>query len=184
VSRDKVNERINMKAVGYNEKKSLSGGLVFVFAIVIVSLVGVILYMVAQKDVEQVVYNNVVTADNVEEVISQLEEKEKTPPGAYEVTMNVEWFFENADSASTNAYVANNVSNQNTVYFTIALESAPDEVIYTSPYLAVGSHLEDIKLDASLAAGTHDAIITYHLVDEEFKELSVVSLYMQIIIKN
>lgn len=97
--------------------------------------------------------------------------------------MNTDWVFPDGDSASANAFVENSTANQNMVYFTITLRDS-DEELMRSPYLAVGSRLDDIKLDTALEAGIYDSVITYHLVDDEFKELSSVSLYMTITIQS
>lgn len=179
MSKDKVNERIN-NSVGNQKKNKSSLKLIsFVLIIVILILVGVIVSLLTEKKSKP---NNIVTPDNVDQIIDQLEEEERTPVGAYEVSMNTNWEFESGDAISSNAFVENGVSNLNTVFFTISLKGS-DEIIYTSPYLEVGSSLRDIQLDSKLTKGNYDAIITYHLVDEEYEELSSVSLYMQIIIK-
>ena len=97
--------------------------------------------------------------------------------------MTEKWTFENGSAVSADAYVENRVYNQNTVYFTIT-RSDDGSVIYKSPYLPVGSSLENIKLDTSLNAGVYDTVLTYHLVDEGNQELSTVSVSLVITIKN
>lgn len=163
------------------KKKAVIAGLVAV----IVVLLGVIIYLLlSQKEPEaEQPRNMVVTPENVDEVIEQMEEDAKTPPGAYTVSMNTDWTFPDGKSVSTDAYVENNVSNTNTVYFTIAL-SGEEEEIYHSPYMEVGSRLENIQLDEELPKGEYAAVITYHLVDDDFEDLSQVSLNMKIIVEN
>lgn len=168
--------------------------LVLVVALVVIcALLGVIVYLlVAAKDsdegsgkeAEKPKYN-IITADNVEEVVKEMEqEAEQTVPvGAYEVSMNTEWLFPDGESPSTNAFVENSTANTNTVYFTIALADNSEEDIYRSPYMEVGSQYSDITLDTPLDAGTYKSIITYHLVDDEFNDLSSVSMYMTIIVE-
>lgn len=180
MSKDTANEKTNSQADVKKGKKPLIAAII-IGLIIICVLIGIIVYLLT-RDKEKP-YNNVVTADNVDEIISQMEEDEKTPAGSYEVSMNTDWTFPDGDSASTNAFVENSTANQNTVYFTIALKENDTEDIYKSPYMEVGSHLNDIKLDSAPPAGTHDAIITYHLVDDDFNELSSVSLYMTITIE-
>ena len=180
MSKDTANENINEQTKINKNKKPLIA--VIIIAVIIIGiLIGIILYLLPRPEAKP--YNNVVTPDNVDEVISQMEEEAKTPVGSYEVSMNTDWVFPDSNSASTNAFVENAVTNQNTVYFTIALADDPETDIFKSPYLEVGSHLADIKLDTAPLQGIHDAIITYHLVDEEFNDISSVSMYMTITIE-
>lgn len=181
MSREKANERINPQPLPSNRKKSRIGIIIGV-TIVLLILVGVILYLLFGKESEPE-FNRVITPDNVEEVLEQLTDSEKTPNGSYEAVMNTEWFFENGNAASENAYVKNSTNNQNTVYFTIALKDDKRE-IYKSPYLPVGSELRDIKLDTALDAGVYDTVLTYHLIDDKEEELSTVSLSLTITINN
>lgn len=183
MSREKANERINSRVGKTTAHTPHVGIIIAVSAIVVFALVGTIIYLIlGDKDADQ--YNSVVTPDNVEEAIAELDNKDATPMGSYQVTMNTEWIFPDAASASTNAYVANSNSNRNTVFFTIALASDASTDIYRSPYLPIGSHLEDIKLDTALDAGTYPAVMTYHLVDEENKEVSSVTVSMTLTIEN
>lgn len=161
-------------------------------AMVIVILVGIIIYLLQSQKASQQSENaaavpqqrNVVVApENVDEVIAQMEEEEKTPVGSYEVTMNTHWTFPDGKSASSDAYVENSTSNTNMVYFTITLDSSGEE-IYHSPYLELGAQLTDIALDKELEQGDYNAIITYYLVDDDFNELSNVSMYMTISIES
>lgn len=180
MSKDTTGENIDTQTKTSKNKKPLIA--VIIIAVIIIGvLIGIIIYLLPHPEAKP--YNNVVTPDNVDEVISQMEEDAKTPVGSYEVSMNTDWVFPDGNSASTNAFVENAVTNQNTVYFTIALAVDPETDIFKSPYLEVGSHLADIKLDTTLSQGIHDAVITYHLVDEEFNELSSVSMYMTITIE-
>lgn len=181
MSKDTANENKNCQVEQKKNKKALIA-VIIVAIVIICTLIGIIVYLLTHE--EEKPYNNVVTPDNVDEIVSQMEESEKTPVGSYEVSMNTNWLFPDGDSPSTNAFVENVANNQNTVYFTIALTENKDEDIYKSPYLMIGSHLNDIKLDTSLSKGLHDAIITYHLVDEDLNDLSSVSMYMTITIEN
>lgn len=185
MSRDKVNERINSRMTPQQQSKSHVGLIVISSLLVICVLVGVIAVLLFRKESDSKPVNEVITPDNVEEVISSIEEKEFIPIGYYQVTMNTEWEFPDASSPSTNAYVENCVYNQNTVYFKVALKDNPETVIYTSPYLTVGSHIEDIQLDdETIAPGHYDAVVEYILVDEEYNDLSSVSVSVEITINN
>ena len=184
MSREKVNERINIQSSSTEGKKSQTG-LIIAFALIAVCAVaGIILFVVFGKDANATKYNRVVTPDNVDEVIDNLAHSERTPIGSYEAAMNTSWTFPDGESASTNAYVENNANNRSTVYFTIVLSEDQSKTIYTSPDLPVGSHLENIKLDTPLEAGVYETILTYHLVDGDHKELGKVSLAVTITIEN
>lgn len=172
------------------KKKSPLVTIIIIAVIIICFLGGVIIFLLTRPEPETAAesetdYNRVVTPDNVEEIISQMEEEAHVPAGSYEVSMSPAWVFPDGKSAATDAYVENSTANTNTVYFTIALSDTSED-IYRSPYLTVGSALldGDIKLDTPLSKGLYEAIITYHLVDDEFNELSSISLYMSITIEN
>lgn len=185
MSKEKANERINSRSVKATERKSHTGLVIILSVVVVCALLGIIIYLIMGKEEAKTSYNRIVTPDNVDEIVSQLAEEERTPVGAYEVSMNTEWIFEDGESASANAYVENGINNQNIVYFTITLvDDAEGGDIYRSPYLEIGSSLRDIKLDKDLDPGTYSAIITYHLVDDDLEDLSSVSLYMTITVNN
>jgi hypothetical protein len=115
----------------------------------------------------------VATPENVEE----LREKAEQPvqDGYYETRMNVDWKFPNSSAESTNAYVENSTNNKRTVYFDLTLADT-NELIYSSPFIPVGAKLEKFKLDADLPAGEYAGVVTYHLVDDEYRELTTVSV--------
>lgn len=180
MSVEKANEQINSSNSTPGGKSNTKIVVIIASVVLICVIIGVILFMVLGKDSTE--FNTVVTPDNVEEAIKQLKEEDFTPVGSYEVVMNTEWTFPDSASASTDAYVENCVNNQNTVFFTIAMDGKED-AIYTSPDLEVGSHLENIKLDEKLDAGVHDAVLTYHLVDDNHEEISHVSVSITLTIE-
>lgn len=183
MSREKANERINGRISPNDGKKSSTKVVIIIAVVIILILIGVILYLLLRRGTDSD-YNMVVTPDNVEEIMSLMSDEQRTPIGSYQVTMNTSWVFPDGQSASTNAQVENSVYNQNTVYFTIALASDEDTDIYRSPYLMVGSHLDNIKLDTVLDAGTYDSVLTYHLVDDDYEEVSTVSVALTLTIDN
>lgn len=187
MSKEKANERINSRVapVTASRKPYVFAGVAAV-VIVIAVLLGIICYLMLGKEAEQDErsYNRVVTPDNVEEIISQLDEQEYTPIGSYEVKMNTNWIFPDGESPSSNAYVENSVNNRNTVFFTIALDTDPDTDIYDSPFIEPGSYMESVQLDGDLDAGVYEAVLTYHLVDEQEEEISQVSIGITLTINN
>ena len=164
--------------------------------IVIIVLVGIIIKLtktqndlpeqgVVQQQTEEK-RNVVVTPDNVDEVIGQMNENSESyvEPGYYTVTMNYNWHFSDGNAESDNAYVENAIENTNAVYFDIVLGEDEEHVIYKSPVLPVGSHLENIALDEQLDSGDYDCVIVYHLVDDEQSTISTLRLTMTITIDN
>jgi len=115
----------------------------------------------------------VVTEDNVEEMLEQL--NRPVEDGYYRTRMNVDWVFPSSSEPSTNAHVENADTNTRTVYFDLVLADT-NELIYSSPFIPVGAKLENFTLDAHVPAGEHSGIVTYHLVDDDFQEISTVSV--------
>lgn len=185
MSKEGANERISRRDAMPEGKRKSHIGIIIVVLLMVCLLGGGVIYLLFgnSDNVEQRQYNAVVTPDNVEEIIAQMKEEEVIPPSSYEVKMNTIWDFPDGNSSSSNAYVENVVENQKTVFFTIALSDGSNKEIYRSPFMAPGSHLENIKLDDVLDAGTHEAVITYHLVDDDYKETSSVSVKITLKIK-
>ena len=177
MSKDKASQKINGSTPKTRNRRPVL--LIGIAAVVIVA--GGILFgsMFGNKEKP----NLVVTPDNVEDMIEEIRDDERTPIGSFEVNMNTTWTFPDSHSASTDAYIANSVYNTNTVYFTITLRGS-DEVIYTSPYIPVGSKMENVTLNCNWKAGTYDTVLTYHLVDGAYADISKVSVALEIIIEN
>lgn len=179
MSKETETEKVN------ETKKGKGGKIVLVLCILLILvLIGVVIYLLMNKEGEEKEKRNVVvTEENVEEMIAQMSEEQKVPMGAYQVTMNPTWKFEDGKAASSNAYVENIETNTNSVYFDVT-RSDTEEVIYESPILPVGSHLENITLDKNLAAGSYDAVVTYHILDESEESISTVRVGITIVINN
>lgn len=164
------------------KKKGGKKILVVLLLVVIAALVGVIVYLLQPEEEEAGNDRGravVLTEDNV----AEFESESAVEDGYYLVTMNTTWEFEDGKSESSNAYVANARENTRTVYFDVFL-SDTGEKVYSSPYLPVGAELENIKLEKELPAGAYTAVVTYHLVDEEEKEIDEVSAEVQIHVQN
>ena len=116
----------------------------------------------AEEETKQRKY--LVTEDNVEEV---KEELQTNPTDAnYNVTMNVNWTCSSETYELKNAYIANSTANNRTVYF-----------------IAVGQELRGFTLDQGLPTGQNLVWVEYHLVDEDEKELSTVTVTATITVK-
>ncbi len=138
-----------------------------VTVVVILGLIATIVYLVLPKDSDKKDNRpTVVTEQNVEEVIEAMDKP--VTDGYYEVSMNTKWTF---DGGSSNAFVENATSNTRTVYFDVTLADT-GELVYSSPYIPVGSKIENFALDAKLNPGAYNGIVTYHLVDDNHEEVS------------
>lgn len=104
---------------------------------------------------------------------------DKVAEGMFECEMTMSWTFEDANSVSPNAYVANSENNLHTLYFDV-YDRSNDELLYSSPMLPVGSALKEIKLEKELTAGDYDAVVMYTLVDEDYEEVSKVGFNITI----
>jgi len=163
-----------METENNNQSGTKKGGAKVVIAIgviVILALVGVIIWLVMGKDGEGDKRDVLVTEDNVEDVVEQLQEP-KQDPGSYTVKMNTVWHFKSGDAESDDAHVENIPDNATDVYFDLFEETDEDNAIYKSPVIPRGSALEKFKLDKPLSAGTHNCIIVYHLIDDNQETLS------------
>ena len=161
------------------KNRKLLIGVICVTGLVIAILIGIIIYLLNKpSDIEtpnQSTSNRatVVTEENVKEITEKV--KEPVQDGYYNCQMNVEWNFTDSTQPSYNAYVVNSTINTRTVYFDVNIAET-GELVYSSPYIPVGAELKDITLDVDLPMGDYPAIVTYHLVDDEQKELSTVSV--------
>lgn len=126
MSKDKASQKINGSVRKATNRRPFI--LVSIAAVVLVAG-GVLLSSVFGGNDK---VNVVVTPDNVQDMIEELDEKERIPVGSYEVNMNNRWTFPTSYTASTDAYIGNSINNQHTVYFTIALKGS-EEDFYTSP---------------------------------------------------
>ena len=185
MSREKATERISRSTNSRQQKRSYIGIILVILLLIFIVLIAILLVTrkdSGDKEIER--FNLVVTPDNVEQIVEQLENANRTPVGSYEARMNTEWSFPDGKSASTNAYVENVANNQHTVYYTIALKESPDEIIMKSPYMPIGSYMENIKLDTPLKKGVYEAILTYHMLDNDYKEMGTLSVTVILTIVN
>lgn len=173
------------------QKKNKKGGIVLGIAvtIIIVVLISIILFLLlsqnAQPKKEEEKRNVVITPENVERVLEEITETQKTvAPGFYTVTMNTTWRFSSGTEASYDAVVENVEANTNDVYFDIVLEEDETNVLYQSPVIPRGGRLEGIALDEALEAGNYNCVVIYHLIDEEQNTLSTLRVGLTIIVES
>lgn len=168
----------NPKSPVMEDKKKKRLLLIFL-AILLVAAVGLAVFILSRKDEDG--RETVVTEENVEKVKQQLQEP--VEDGYYKTKMTVDWTFEDGESVSTDAYVANSTDNTRKVYFDVNLADT-QELVYSSPYLPVGTELKEIKLDKDLSAGDYDCVLTYHLVNDDDEEITTLSVTVTLHILN
>ena len=152
--------------------------IIIAFVILLVALIICILLLLRKPEEEG---RNFVDRDNVDTIMEDM--TEKVAEGMFECMMTTEWTFENGDSESPNAYVANVENNRYTIYFDV-YEKESNELLYSSPLLPVGTEIRNIKLDMKLAAGEYKAVVLYTLVDDDEQEVSSAGFNITISINN
>lgn len=172
------------------QEKTKKGGMWIGIAagIIIIILVAVIIFLILSRNVEpeKERRNVVITPENVERVLQELEEsseQESVAPGYYTVTMNPTWHFMSRDAVSEDAVVVNAEANTNDVYFDVVLKEDEEKIVYKSPVIPIGGRLEGIALDEPLEAGQHDCVVIYHLIDEEQNTLSTLRVAITIVVE-
>ncbi len=180
-------KQIKMNNPPYTDSKKRI--LPIIFILILILIIGIMAFIIfsfshnKEKSKEPITKkrDTIVTIDNKNEILADL--NNKVAEGLFNVTMNVDWSFENSSTPSENAYVANAVTNTNTVYFDVTIDST-GEKIYESPNIPVGYALKDITLNSELSAGTYTCTVLYHLIDEEENEISNVAVALKIHVLN
>lgn len=113
----------------------------------------------------------------VQDIMSEM--ADKVEEGMFECKMTTTWTFEDSDSVSPNAYVANVESNRYTLYFDV-YQDGTEELLYSSPMLPVGTEFQEIKLEKDLPAGEYKAVVMYTMVDDNYEEVSSVGFSITI----
>lgn len=152
--------------------------IIIAFIVLLIALIICILLLLRRPEDEG---RNIVDRDNVDTIMEDM--TDKVAEGMFECMMTTEWTFDNADSESPNAYVANVENNRYTIYFDV-YEKETNELLYSSPLLPVGTEIRNIKLDKKLAAGEYEAVVMYTLVDEDEEEVSSAGFNITISINN
>ena len=172
-----ASQQSNIMGIKNSKSKTTIIALLIVLFVVIATLASVVYFMNKKDDNPSSSVSTgrgtVVTLDNKDEIIADL--NNKVSDGFYEIMMNVEWSFKDASTPSEDAYVANPTTNSNTVYFDVVVDST-GQTVYESPMIPVGYALQDIALKSDLAAGTYPCTLTYHLVDENSKDISTLAV--------
>ncbi len=173
----------------HGQEKIKKGGVVIgiAAAVIIAVLIGVIIFLLLSRNAEpeEEKRSVVITPENVEQVLEELTETQETvAPGYYTATMNTTWHFASGNEPSYDAVVENVEANTNDVYFDLVLESDETKVLFKSPVIPRGGHLEGITLEEPLEAGSYDCVVIYHLIDDDQKTLSTLRIGLTVIIES
>lgn len=180
-------ERINRKLAMVSEERDIRLKH-FVYGIVVVpillTVLGLLVYAHSANgtDSNGSDANLVVAPDNIGEVTDSTGNAAGLADGSFETSMTTEWHFSTGDAMSEDAYVQNVLENTNDIYFEVALKDNADKVIYKSPIIPRGSHLENIVLDEYMAAGTYDCVLTYYLLDDVRNPISSLQIDVLVIV--
>jgi Sec-independent protein translocase protein TatA len=126
----------------------------------------------------------VVNEDNAEQVAQSIVEEPPVAMGYYEVNMNFAWQFPDGQSPSSNAYVENKATNNSAVYFDVVLAEDESVVLYESPVLPLGTHINEVTLAQDLDAGTYPCVIIYHMIDDQQRTTSTLRLNLEIVVNS
>lgn len=176
-----MSELINDEKTRKGEKKTVLVVCILVFVVLLAAVIYLLVTRKSDKDDSTINRNIVVNKDNVEQILQELETEELIPLGYYEVTMNSTWLFPSGDIPSSNAYVENVKTNTNAVYFDVERKDT-GEIVYESPILPVGSHLDNITLNTNLENGMYECILIYHLLDEENRDVDTLKMTVKLIV--
>ncbi|MBQ6408921.1 MAG: hypothetical protein IJJ64_12895 [Butyrivibrio sp.] len=171
-------------------RKSGKGGIrvvVIGILVIIAILVGIIVVLVSKlehsTDVEQQEKKSVITAENVEEVLDDMEDLPDHIPKNYTVKQSSDWVFSDGSSESTNAYVENSTDNETPIYFDLQVDGT-GEIVYSSPILDLGAKIQNFALDVPLEKGIYECTVIYHLIDDDQNELTHVNVGVNVEVEN
>jgi hypothetical protein len=176
---------------GQGDEKKGGKGVLIAGAVVIVGLVAVIAVMgslllnrpepVAPQEEEPPQQRSMlVTEDNLDEVISELETPPANVPQYFTANMNSTWNFPDGRT-SVDAYVGNYMDNETPLYFDVSLTDT-GETVFESPVIPLGGQLNGITLNRTLDDGTYSADLVYHLIDENQRTLTTVTMAVTLVV--
>lgn len=182
MSKAKTLEIIEHKTANAQTRRSHRRAYRIGTAVAVLLFFGTVLYLTL-GDPLQDSGGQVVTPENVEDFLKQMDESGNSANPSFETVMNYSWLFPTGDAVSSNAYVENSINNQNDFYFIVTLMDTSQTILYVSPNLKPGEALDSIKLDAGLAAGNYRAQLTYHLLDKSGNVEDTVQMMLEIVVE-
>lgn len=167
------------KSENHSKKKKVI--IIIAFVVLFIALMVCILLLLKRDEEKDPLNRGFVEEDNTDTIMDNM--ADKVAEGMFECKMSTSWTFDDADSVSPNAYVANVENNRHTIYFDV-YEAETNELLYSSPLIPVGEELNKVKLDKKLPAGDYEAVVMYTLVDENEEEVSTVGFNITISVIN
>lgn len=156
---------------------SKSKKIIIILLVLVIIALGVVIYFLLHKPEEKV-------KRNVSEGLAVGDIDEKASNATFTTDMNMVWTFPSGSAVSNNAEIGNSASNIYECYFEVYLDDEEQTLLYSSPVLPVGKRLDKLELDQALPDGSHDAICTYHILDDEDpdRELGTVSFAVSLMV--
>lgn len=151
---------------------------IIILLILVIIALGVVIYLLLHKpEQKRNASAGLIVDDNIDE---------KAANARFTTDMNMVWTFPSGSSVSNNAEIGNSASNVYECYFEVYLDDDDQTLLYTSPVLPVGKRLDKLELNQVLPDGSHDAVCTYHLLDDEDpdRELGTVSFAVSLMVVN
>lgn len=125
---------------------------------------------------------NVIVAEGGKSISERLEEMQKeVDEGHVSLNMNVTMVVEE-NSRIGEIYLENPIANRHDIFVTVFLDES-QSIIGQTGVIPRGSAIKTIELDKTLKKGTHEATITYNLIDEEKQVVEQASVGIQIIVR-
>lgn len=162
-----------------NTEKGKSNGrklVILLLLLIILALAAVIYFLLnrPEKKVER----------DISEGLAVGEVDEKAANARFTTDMNMIWTFPSGSAVSSNALIGNSASNIYECYFEVYLDNEEQTLLYSSPVLPVGKRIDQLELNEVLPDGSHNAICTYHILDDEDpdRELGTVSFAVSLMV--
>ncbi|MCL2718592.1 MAG: hypothetical protein FWE14_07400 [Lachnospiraceae bacterium] len=174
------------------QSKKATKIVIIIMSVALVALIGVLLYLLLRNDEpeqETQVRDSIggrailATEENYDTILEEISKPVRDTQ--YLVSMSLDLKFDTWDQSTRSTVVRNDARNVRTVYFELFLDDADGEIgemIYSSPYIPLGAELRDFGLDKELAAGTYQATMIYHMVDDDFEKITDLVLGVKVII--
>lgn len=150
-----------------SKKTMILVGIIIVLLLIIIGLVLAFLFLGKKDEDETVDKPMLITEENVDQVIGELEDS--SADTMFNCRMTYNWTANG--KKCKDAYVANTDYNHYPIYFEVRDDNS-QKIIYKSAEIPVGSEINGITLNQRLEQGTHPATVIYHLINDKGEEVS------------
>lgn len=150
-----------------SKKTMILVGIIIVLLLIIIGLVLAFLFFGKKDKDETVDKPTLITEENANQVIGDLEDN--SADTMFNCRMTYNWTVNG--KKCEDAYVANTDYNHYPIYFEVRDDNS-QKIIYKSAEIPVGSEINGITLNQRLDQGTHPATVIYHLINDKGEEVS------------